>query len=132
MLTTYLQTAVIEELSAIGTGIASTKYELIEAPIAPYGINAIRQADGTCIHWAPHCIYKIGPRNTFTTWYNKPTIETAVNYSSTLSNYYQFNSDGTVTRRYKTSKNNTVELWWSPAIEGTISYGEDISTLYEL
>jgi hypothetical protein len=128
---TYLQTAVIERLSTKGNGIVSTKYELIEAPIAPYGTNAIKQADGTRIYWAPHCIYSVNPDDIFITWFNKPTFEHAYTNKNYNANYYQFNSDDTVIQRFKTTTGSTVELWWSPPIMGTITYGEDISTLIE-
>jgi len=117
---TYLQTAVIEKLSAFDTGIESTRYELIEAPVAAEGVTSVTLPDKTTIYWAPHCIYKTGPDNLFTTWYNKPTLKSVLENCITGS-YFQFNSDDTVIHRYKTRK-SVVELWWSPPIEAEIIY----------
>jgi hypothetical protein len=117
---TYLQTAVIEKLSAFDTGIESTKYELIEAPVAPEGVTSLTLPDNTTIYWNPHCIYKTGPDNLFTTWYYKPTFKTALE-TQIFGSYFQFNSDDTVIHRYKTKK-SVVELWWSPPIEAEITF----------
>lgn len=126
---TYLQTAVIEKLSAFDTGIESTRYELIEAPVAPEGVTTLTLPDKTTIYWNPHCIYKTGPDNLFTTWYNKPTFKTALE-NSISGSYFQFNSDDTVIHRYKT-RNSVVELWWSPPVDAEICYNSSSDAILD-
>jgi len=116
MAKTYLQTV---DILMKGAPFQVQGLEL--CPVAKTGVKALKAKDGATIFWYIDRVVKWAPDGTVYTWWVKPTLADAISDSLVnggKSNYYQFNSDGTVFCRYENSM-----YFWSKAVDASTEEG---------
>ena len=124
-MTTYLQTLTVEfPLSE------KTFFSIEPAPICPSSFKAEEGApfivmknkeEAVIIWWSNGIIIKGYKDGLSKTWYPKPNIGSALNYSLNPSNkgvYFEFHTDGSVT-----STVDDINYYWSAPIKGELEAG---------
>ena len=114
---TYLQTVEIEM-----PGAPFVVHGLEFCPINPAGVKGLKTNDGSTILWLEGKTVKWAADGTVLTWWEKPTMEEAVNYSNDQGGSYQFKSDGSIFQKYL-DKN----YFWSKPMDGCVESGTPIN-----
>lgn len=109
---TYLQTVEIKMPNA-----PFKVFGLEFCPVAPTGVRALKESDGSTIIWFDDKTVKWSYDRTILTWRRRPVEEDAMRTLG-KGEYYEFKTDGTVF-----AKKNGFPYFWSVPMEGTYTEG---------